>query len=207
MEFGFSEEQEDGYLLNGSKLFNAGWLCTHIFAMAKTDWKITPGHKGITNFLVDLTSPGVTVTPDLTHGGAKRSEVALEDVKVPKDAIIGKKGGGFYMEVAGLAFERLQYVGGARAYPVFKDLVQFVKETPWEGKPLSDIPDVRYKLAEIATEIEVARLVSYQAAWLADKGEPQITNSSMSWLNGNESFERFANAAMDILGERGLPRG
>ncbi|MEE4351553.1 MAG: hypothetical protein V2J25_01655 [Desulfatiglans sp.] len=93
MEFGFSEEQEDGYLLNGSKLFNAGWLCTHIFAMAKTDWKITPGHKGITNFLVDLTSPGVTVTPDLTHGGAKRSEVALEDVKVPKDAIIGKKGG------------------------------------------------------------------------------------------------------------------
>ncbi|MEE4351554.1 MAG: acyl-CoA dehydrogenase family protein [Desulfatiglans sp.] len=98
-------------------------------------------------------------------------------------------------------------MGGARAYPVFKDLVQFVKETPWEGKPLSDIPDVRYKLAEIATEIEVARLVSYQAAWLADKGEPQITNSSMSWLNGNESFERFANAAMDILGERGLPRG
>lgn len=199
-----AEEDGDHYILNGAKLFNAGWICTHIFAMARTDWKVERKYKGISNLLVDLKSPGVTVTSELTHGGTRRSEVAFEDVKVPKTNMVGQKNSGFYMEVEGLAFERLQYVGGARIYPLFKDLVQFVKETQWEGKPLSEIPDVRYKLADMAAEIEMARLISFHAAWLADQGNSSIANSSMSWLYGYEAFERFANAALDILGERGL---
>jgi alkylation response protein AidB-like acyl-CoA dehydrogenase len=125
-------------------------------------------------------------------------------VKIPKSNIIGEKNRGFYMEVEGLASERLQYVGGAKIYPLFRDLLQFVKETRWEGKSLSEIPDVRYKLADIATEIEIARLISYHAAWMRDQGTLKMINSSMSWLYGNETFERFANAALDILGERGL---
>ena len=199
-----AEEDGDYYILNGSKLFNAGWLCTHIFAMAKTDWNVVPKHKGISNLIVDLKSDGVMMSSMLTHGDAKRSEVAFENVKVPKANMVGEKNRGFYMEVAGLAFERLQYVGGARIFHLFECLVDYVKNTQWEGKFLSEIPDVRYKLADIATEIEMARLISYHAAWLADRGTPSITESSMSWLFANESFERFANAALDILGERGL---
>lgn len=197
-------EEGDYYILNGTKLFNAGWLCTHIFAMTRTDWEVVPKHRGISNFIVDLKSPGITIIPELTHGHLKRSEIVFENVKVPKANLVGEKNRGFYMEVGGLAYERLQYVGGAKIVPLLKGLLQLVKQTRLEGRLLAEIPDVRYKLADIATDIAIARLISYHAAWMTDNGSPSITNSSMSWLYGYEANERFANAALEILGERGL---
>lgn len=200
-----AEEEGDYFILNGSKIFNAGWLCTHIFTLVKTDWKIVPKHKGMSYFLVPLDTPGVTVDSNLmTHGKCRRSVVTYENVKVPKANMMGKMNDGFYMAMRGFAFERLQFVGGAKVVHMFNELIDFVKKTQWDGKLLADVPDIRYKLADIATEIEIGRLLSFKGAWQVDYREPSLIDSSLSWLNGNEAFDRISNAMMDILGEYGL---
>ena len=194
----------DDYMLNGTKLYNNAYNSTHITALVKTDPNAAKKYKGLSLFLVDLKSPGISVKPVLTIGGTQRSEVIMEDVRVPKTSIIGEKNQGWYHLMGIMDLERSAGGGAGRLRRAWEDLLQFVKEARREGQPLSKIPAVRYVLADMAKDIELLDLFFYRTAGMQDR-HMDVTNkeASMYKILWSESVERFANAAMEILGQYG----
>ena len=196
-------EKGDEYVLNGTKIYSNAHNTTHIFTVTRTDTEV-PKHRGISLLLVDLSSPGITISPLITCGGRRRNEVAFEDVEVPKENMVGDKNQGWYVLATAMGFERTQSIGVAKLESSFAELVKCVKEIKYEGRPLSQIPAVRSALANIATEIQIAWLLSYRVAWLQGQGQSVgAKEAPMAKLSRSEVEERFANTVTDVLGQYG----
>lgn len=196
---------EDGgdYVLNGTKIFNNAHNATNIFTVTRTDPDV-PKHRGISTFLVDLSSPGIGISPLITCGGTRRNEVSFQDVRVPKENMIGEKNRGWYILATAMGFERSQAIGVTKLQGSFFELISCVKQMKYEGRPLSEIPAVRYALANIATDMQVAWLLSYQVVWLQSQGRDVTAKEApVAKLYYSEVGERFANVAIGILGQYG----
>ena len=128
--------------------------------MARTD-PDAPKPTGLSYFLVDMKTPGITVRPLINMaGGHSFNEVFFEDVRVPKENLVGEKNRGWYVATSVLNFERSAIEEAASLKRALDELVEYVKETKVDGEPLSKSPSVRHRLAQIAIEIEVARVLS-----------------------------------------------
>jgi alkylation response protein AidB-like acyl-CoA dehydrogenase len=190
---------QDGndFIMNGQKVWTsrahqADWC--HL--LARTDPDVQK-HKGITYFLVDMRSPGISVNPlDGMYGGQSMCEVFFDNVRVPGENKIGGLNEGWAITLSLLDLERALYmeqVGVGRR--VLGMLVEYANE-----KGLSRDPLVRQNLAEMATEVEVAGLLGYRTAWLIDQGVPIPGEGSISKIVTTEWAQRWANTGMELLG-------
>lgn len=195
----------DDYVIIGQKIFNSnadradyGWLA------ARTD-PTAPKHRGISTFVVDMKSPGITVRRLQTLGGLYTSnEVFLDEVRIPKDNLVGEENRGWYQMNASLDFERSGAATSARAKRVLEDLVEYAKATRRNGHALSKEPRVRTRLAQTAIEIEVARYMSYRVGSLQQRGESFNIPASLTKVFGTELSMRLYNTGMQIMGLHGL---
>lgn len=199
-----AEADGDFFVLNGQKIWTslahqADWCVL----LARTDQE-APKHKGISYFLMDMKTPGITVRPlvDMT-GRHAFNELFMENVRVPRDCLVGELNRGWYIAAATLDFERSginRVVAGIRAY---EELLEYARETRADGHPLMSDGTVRNKLAELGIEFVAGRLLAYRVASMQAKGQIPNAEASMSKLFGSELQQRLAGAGVDVLGLAG----
>jgi len=200
----------DEYVINGSKNWiTVGPRAQAILLFAMTDRE--KGHKGISAFLVPTDTPGfVRQPPDRKMGicAAASCSMYFEEMKVPVKNLLGKEGDGFKVAMSTLDGGRIgiaaQAVGIARA--AFEEAVQYASERKTFGKPIRDHQAIQFMLADMATEIDAARLLLLQAAVLKDRGVRHTTESSMAKLYASEMASRVANKALQIHGGMGYSK-
>jgi len=192
----------DEYVINGEKFYtSAGLTANHCIVIARTNTEV-PKHKGLSLFLVDMKSPGVTVRPLPMMGfGAETAEIFFDDVRVPKFNLIGEPDRGWYHLAAALDIQRVRIGEVGMQRRMMEELVRFVRETEVDGKPLSEDPIIRDMLAQRAIEVEVARLFNYRSVWAATKGLVPPHYTSMGTMYLRETSQRIAQTASEILGQ------
>lgn len=194
---------EDGgyYIINGQKIFTSlAHHADYCWLAARTD-RDAPKHRGISMFVVDMKTPGISVRPLINILGAHHfNEVFFDDVRVPKENMVGEKNRGWYTLAAALNFERSVVYLPAANRRIIENLVSYARQTPWQGRVLADNPLVRHKLAEMAVENEVCRLLCYRVVWMQTRGLVPAYETSMSYLNTAELTRQLAHTAMEILG-------
>jgi hypothetical protein len=195
----------DEYVINGQKVWSSGaQVADYAWLIVRTD-PAAPRHKGVSFFLVETKSPGITIRPLQTIlGNYHYNEVFFDNVRVPAENLVGEKNRGFYHLMTALDFERVILVGIGGFKRVFEELVAQVKQTKRDGVPLSDNQSVRLKLARIATEIEAGYLLVWRTAEMLDKGLSPSVESSVLKLVATELSRKMAEVAMDIFGPYSL---
>ena len=201
----FAQADGDDYLINGQKMFStaAGQPKNVIHLVARTDRNV-PKHKGLTFFLVDPKTPGMEIRPLRTLGRRilTTNAIYIENVRVPRQNIIGQLNGGWKVMLSGLELERLftssAYVGNAQT--VVDDAVRYAKEREQFGQPIGKFQAIAHMLADMQTDVDAARLLTYRAAFLIAKGRPALKEVSMAKLFGSEALVRATNNGMQILG-------
>lgn len=197
----------DDFIINGQKIWTSGAMrADWCYVLARTD-PGAPKHKGISYILVDMKSPGITVTPlvNMLDSGAFCT-VYFDNVRVPRDNLVGELNRGWYVATTTLDFERSGIQRLMFAYRLWEDLVQFCQEQPRESRYRS--AQARHRLAELKLEFEVGRMLAYRVAWMQSQGLVPNAEASVSKLYGTEMQSRFAQAALGILGPfGGLSRG
>lgn len=203
-----AEDMGDYYLLNGTKnwITNGGTSKLHI-VIAQTD--ADKGHHGINAFLVETDWEGVTVGAKEDKLGIRSSDthtIMYTDVKVPKENRIGKDGFGFKFAMKtlaggriGIAAQALGIAGGA-----YELSLAYSQERTAFGKPISNHQAIAFKLADMATEIEAAKLMVYRSAWMKDADMDYATASSMAKLFASEVAMRHTVEAVQIHGGYGF---
>lgn len=203
-----AEDKGDYYLLNGTKnwITNGGTSNVHI-VMAQTHPELE--HKGINALIVETDSDGVTIGAKEDKLGIRSSDthtIMYNDVIVPKENRIGNDGFGFRfaMEVLnggriGIAAQALGIAAGA-----YELAVAYSQEREAFGKPISKHQAIAFKLADMATEIEAARLLVYRAAWLKDRGERFDSAAAMAKLYASEVAMRQTVEAVQVHGGYGF---
>ncbi len=188
-----AEDKGDYFLMNGQKMFNTrSHYAQYHWLGARTEVS-TPKHRGISLFIVDFKSPGITVHPDWTLGLMRTNQVFYDDVKVPKEALVGEKNRGFYYILEALDYERISSAAGLERD--FKELVDEVRKSGRGKDPL-----VRHRLAEIATDIEAARLLSLRVAWMLNLDKVPNYEAAMLKMVVAETEQKLVNTAMQIFG-------
>lgn len=198
----------DHYLLNGTKnwITNGGTSKVHL-VIAQTH--LDKGHRGINAFIVETSWPGVTIGAKEDKLGIRSSDthtIMYTDVKVPKENRIGEDGFGFKFAMKtlsggriGIASQALGIAGGA-----FELAVDYSKQREAFGKPISQHQAIAFKLADMATEIEAAKLMVYRAAWLKDQHLDYTQAGAMAKLFASEVAMRHTVEAVQIHGGYGF---
>lgn len=202
-----AEDKGDHYLLNGTKnwITNGSTASTYI-VIAQTDRG--KGHRGINALIVERGMPGFTVGPKENKLGIRGSDthsLQFNDVKVPKENRIGEDGSGFRfaMEVLaggriGIASQALGIASGA-----YELALAYAKERQTFGKPIAQHQAIQFKLADMATQIEAARLMCLKAAWLKDQGRSYVQAASMAKLYASEVAMKVTVEAVQVHGGYG----
>jgi len=200
-------KQGDSWVLNGTKNFITNAPVADVVLVAA---KTSPGRgtKGISIFLVPTDAPGVTIgKPDDKLGirGAVSAQIFLADVAVGADALLGAEGEGFKIAMRALDGGRIgiaaQAVGIARA--AFEDAVRYAQERKTFGQPIADHQAIQFKLADMCTEIDAARLLLWRAAVKKDSGARYTSEAAMAKLFASEVANRAAKDALQIFGGYG----
>jgi alkylation response protein AidB-like acyl-CoA dehydrogenase len=197
----------NGYVLSGTKQFiTSGSIADVVLAFAVTD--PGAGKRGITAFLVPTGTPGYRVLRKEEKLGQRASDTCalqFEDIRLPGSARLGEEGEGYRIALANLEAGRLgiaaQSVGMARA--AFEAALAYAKERKQFAQPIIAHQAIGFRLAEMATEIEVARQMLHYAARLRDAGRPCLTEAAMAKLQASEMAERVCSAAIQIHGGYG----
>ncbi len=199
----------DVYILNGSKMFITNARYGTLYAIAaKTDKDADPPYRGISMFVGEK-GPGLSVSRDLEklgYKGIETCEVNFEAYAVPSTNLIGgKEGQGFLHVMSGLEVGRINIsaraVGVAKA--AFAQAIKYAQQRETFGKPIAEHQAIQLKLADMATKIEAARLLTYQAAEKKDRGERCDVEAGMAKLFASETCLEVATEAMRILGGYG----
>ncbi|MCH8920748.1 MAG: acyl-CoA dehydrogenase family protein, partial [Chloroflexi bacterium] len=193
----------DDYVINGQKIWTSGaQFAQRMILLARTD-PDAPKHKGISYFLLDMKSPGVTVRPLVNMANsAAFNEVFFEDVRVPKKDLLGEENRGWYVAATTLDFERSSIGAAIAQQTQVEDLILFVREGAGDGVTVH--PTVKLELAERSIEAETARLLSYRVITLQTKGMVPNHEASAAKLYSSELSQRVAATGMRLVGLYGL---
>ncbi len=203
-------EDGDDYVLNGRKCFITGApIADNALVFAKTNPE--KGARGITSFLVDMRQPGISCgkhEDKMGIRGLPTSDLLFEDVRVPKSAILGKVDEGFTTAMRTLSVGRIgiaaQSLGIAQGA---MDLaVRHIKERQQFGRPLAAFQGLRFMIADMETQIEAARLLTYNAAWLLDMKQNADKAASMAKLYASEAAVQVVGKALQLHGGYGYSR-
>ncbi|GAB6935003.1 MAG: acyl-CoA dehydrogenase [Bacillota bacterium] len=202
----------DSYVLNGSKIFiTNGGVGDIYIVFALTDPKAEKRHRGISAFIVEKGTPGFRMGKKESKLGIRSSttyEVIFEDCRVPAENLLGQEGEGFKIAMMTLDGGRngiaAQAVGIAQG--AFEAALAYAKERKQFGKPIAAQQAIQFKLADMATKIEAARLLTYQAAWLEDNGLPYGKASAMAKLFAGDVAMEVTIDAVQIFGGYGYTK-
>lgn len=190
----------DDYVINGQKIWTSGaHKADWCILIARTDPE-APKHKGISYFLLDMKSPGITVQPliDMMDNHSF-NQLFFENVRVPKDCLLGEENRGWYMATTTLDFERSSIGAAAGARALLEDLVEYARASR-QSSALEDGVRVRHRLAETALEVELGQILSYRVASMQARGQVPNYESSIAKLYNTEMSLRLAKAGLEILG-------
>jgi butyryl-CoA dehydrogenase len=200
-------EDGDHYVLNGRKVFitNGEAADTTIAFMMQDKDK---GVKGITAFIIDKETPGYSIGQKYKKLGINASgaaEIVLENCRIPKDQLLGKEGEGFKIAMKTLDGGRIgiaaQAVGIGRA--VLDDSIRYSSEREQFGKPIGNFQAISWMLADMATEVDAARLLTHRAAYVKDQGKRYSKEAAMAKLYASEAAMKAATKGIQIYGGYG----
>lgn len=200
----------DQWIINGTKCFitNATYAGVVIITAVTEPGQ---GTRGISSFIVPRDTAGFSVSAPYEKLGLKASdtvEIVLEDVRIPKNYLLGKRGEGFKQFMKVLDGGRISIgalsVGIAQA--CLDAALAYAKERRQFGQPIAKFQAIQFKLADMATAVELARLAVYQAAWLKDQGLPFTRESAIAKLFASETAVKAALEAIQIFGGYGYTR-
>ncbi|MFJ3881889.1 acyl-CoA dehydrogenase family protein [Streptomyces sp. NPDC090077] len=198
----------DAYVISGSKMFitNGTWADV-VLLFARTD-PATPGHRGISAFLVPADSPGLTrreVRGKLGLRGQATAELVLDGVRVPASALLGPEGKGFSVAMSALAKGRMSVAAGCVgiAQAALDAAVSYAARREQFGKPIAHHQLVQELIADISVDVDAARLLTWRVADLIDRGRPFATESSTAKLFASEAAVRAAGNALQVHGGYG----
>jgi len=189
-------KDNNDYIINGQKTWStfatySDWCCL----LARTAPELKR-YRGLSFFLVDLSTPGVTVAPIYKmQGDPDFGEIFFEDVRVPKENLVGGENEGWKVVQTMLSYERIAIAPVAVVGSLIERLVKYMKDTPerqWKNS--------RQTLARLKVEAEIGRLICYRLAWLNDNGTATAHDAAMSRLYGTELLKRAASVAVELLG-------
>ncbi len=190
----------DDFVINGQKIWNsAAHFGTHEWLAVRTDTD-APKHKGISVIIVPMDSPGITVRPLWTWGDVRTNETFFDDVRVPRKNLVGELNQGWYYITAALDFERVAIGPSGQMRRLLEKMVEYVKETQYQGQVLSKHPVVRQQLAGLANDLKVNRLFSLKCAWMVDQGVIPNKEAQMVKVFSTELRTKLADVGMQIMG-------
>ena len=200
----------DNWLINGTKCFITNpSVAEVVIVTAVTEPGI--GTNGISAFIVPTATPGFSVSKAYEKLGLHASdtaEIVLEDVRVPKENLLGKQGEGFkqFMQVLDGGRISIAALSLGIAAAALEESLAYAKSREQFGRPISKFQAIQFKLADMAMEVELARLMIYKAAWLKDQGKPHGKEASMAKLFASETSVRSALQAIQIFGGYGYTK-
>lgn len=189
-------EEGDAFSLSGQKIWTSfAHVADYTYLVARTD-KDAPKHKGISEFLIDMKTPGITVRPlvDIT-GEHHFNEVFFDSVRVEKKWLIGEKNRGWYQIASQLDYERSGIERLLSNYPLYRDTVRYAEE-----HGLSKDPLVRNQLAQMQIELTMGRFLIYRVAWLLSHGQVPNYEAAMAKCFCTEVEQRIAQTVSSLLG-------
>ena len=199
-----ADRDGDDYVINGVKQYiTSGANAAVAIVFAVTDK--AAGKKGISCFLVPTATPGYRVARIENKMGQHASDTAqivFEDCRVPASALLGREGDGYRIALSNLEAGRIgiaaQSVGMARA--AYEAALAYAKQRITFGQPIIEHQAVNFRLADMATQLDAARLMVWRAALLKDAGRPCLTEASMAKMFASEMAEKVCSAAIQIHG-------
>jgi alkylation response protein AidB-like acyl-CoA dehydrogenase len=205
-----AERQGDSYVLNGTKVFITSGSHAGVYMVAaKTDREA--GKKGISVLLVEAGTPGLRVgrkEEKMGQRGSDITEILLEECRVPAENLLGNEGDGFRIMLASLDGGRVGIAsnscGLARA--ALESSVQYARDRRQFGRPIADFQAIQFKLADMATQIDAATLLTLRAAHKKELGRPYTQEASMAKVYATEMVQRVTREAIQIHGGYGYVR-
>ena len=193
----FAREDGDSFVVNGQKI----WTTNAHFAdwnalIARTDRTASPNYRGLTFFLVDMKTPGITVNPIINMAGHHEfNEVFFEDVRIPRGNIVGGLNQGWYVVMSLLDYERTSDTVYAVAGTYLNDLEEYARE--------NDLLDalMKNRLAQLKADCEVAKLLHYRVTWIQSQGQVPNYESAMSKMYSFELHQRVSEFGMELAGQ------
>ena len=192
-----ANEEGDHYTLNGQKIWTSfAHVADYAYLVARTD-PAAPKHRGISEFLVAMDTPGVDVRPLIDATGEHHfNEVFFDNVEIPKNRLIGEKNRGWYQIASQLDYERSGIERLLSNYPLFQDAVRYARE-----RGLTKDPLVRDTLSQLQIELDLGRFMVYKVAWyLTQKIVPNY-EAAMAKCFCTEVEQRIAKAVSELLGD------
>ena len=199
----------DDFVINGTKLFvESGHVADYLICVARTgDGKGKP-EEGITVFLVDAGSPGISCTLLETFTGDKQCEVVFDKVRVPKSSVLGEAGKGWEIVqdiIEQAAFALCPWMTGG-AQQVLEMSTEYAKEREQFGRPIGSFQAIQHKLANMATDIAGARDIGYQTAWKISEGLPYSKDISIAKAWTGETYRSACVEGTQIHGGIGITK-
>jgi short/branched chain acyl-CoA dehydrogenase len=205
-----ASEEGDHFVLNGRKLWITNAQEAGLFILFATINREL-GYKGITAFIIERETPGFSVGKKEDKLGIRASstcELILEDCRVPKANVLGEVGKGYKVAIETLNEGRIgigaQMLGVARG--ALEHAVRYAQERRQFGRPIAQFQAIQFQLAQLATDVEAARLMVYNAARLKDAGRPFLKEAAMAKYFSSQVAERVASEAVEVFGGYGFTK-
>ena len=197
--------QGDHYLVNGNKVYtSAAEVADYIFLAARTD-PDAPKHKGISILVVDTADPGFSFAPIHTVGSVRTNVSYYTDIKVPADMIIGEENGGWRLITSQLNHERVGLAAwGIQGWKLFRDILEWARETRAGGKRVIDDPMAQRNLAEAYSQLEAMRVMNARMAWTLENNPVDAVFPSAIKVYSTELMIELCRLMMDIVGPHSL---
>ena len=202
-----AELDGDHYVLNGTKIFisNGGEAEIYVIIASSNPGR---GVRGLTAFIVEKGTPGFEFGKNekkMAFSSLPNRELIFNDCRVPKENLLGREKAGFLVAMRTLAVGRIGMAIGAvgLARAALEAAVPYSKQREQFGKPISSFQAIQFMLADMATEVDAARLLTWRAAWLKDQGKPFEKEAAMAKLYASEAGMRVTTKAVQIFGGYG----
>lgn len=192
----------EDYILTGQKTWNSNAHKAHFgFTAARTDPE-APRHKGISMFLLDMNTPGITAQPiKAMYGGIPFAEVFFDEVQVPGTQLVGKENNGFKQILESLEWDRFwgRCVKASSCQRMLEETIQYTKVTKRNGEFLVKNPLTRRRMAELSAEIDICRVLFYDPLCKLTAEEPLNIEAAIAKTFADEMGQRFVNTIIDLI--------
>jgi butyryl-CoA dehydrogenase len=201
---------DSGWVINGAKMWiSMGNYARVALIFAQTDPSL--GHKGLACFLVDTDQAGYKpqlIEHKMGLHASDTASIALEDVEVPEDAVLGEVGDGFKVAMSALDSGRYSVAAGCVGIcqGCVEESVKYSKEREQFGRPIASFQLVQAMIADMVVKTEASRMLVWRAGWLKDQGRPNTLETSIAKLHATEAAVRVTNMAIQLHGSYGLAK-
>ena len=196
--------KDDRFVVNGQKVFNThAHYADYMWLAARTDPQ-APKHKGISIFILDMKTPGITIRPLYTMAGVRSNEVFFDDVEIPLHRLVGEVNHGWDYMVGALNYERGGTVGDLQA--AFDKLIEYVDQAKRERNLYCDERWLNEELAQLAIELRIGRWLIYRVAHIQDSGLPLTYEASLGKLYASQIRLHLFSVVMQSIGQYGQLR-